>query len=67
MKATFTCRANNLSFNTPIARFEDGRLISLNPRIRFRNHLLETEDAWEIKQVREWMQKHPRDEITELK
>lgn len=54
-------------FITPIARFENGRLISLAPKIRFREHKLETEDAWEIKQVRAWMRKYPKDEIKELK
>ncbi len=53
-------------FITPIVRFEDGRLISLTPRIRFREYKLETEDAWEIKQVRAWMRKYPKDEIKEL-
>jgi len=67
MKATFTCSAKNLSFNLPTPRFEDGKLISFNPRIRFRNYRFETEDAWEIKQVRKWMEEHPTDEIKEVK
>lgn len=67
MKTTFTCKYRTFSFIAPIARFEDGRLISATPRIRFREHTLETEDKWVIKQVREWMQKHPRDEIKEVK
>lgn len=67
MKTIFTCQRKNLSFNIPIPRFEDGKLISFNPRIRFRNYKFETEDAWEIKQVREWMENHPKDEIEELK
>lgn len=54
-------------FITPIARFEKGRLISLTPRIRFREHKFETEDAWEIKQVRKWIKKCPKDGIKELK
>ena len=54
-------------FITPIARFEKGRLISLSPRIRFREYKFETEDAWEIKQVRKWMKEHPEDEIKEVK
>lgn len=67
MRVTFTCGPRTLSFNIPKTRVEEGKLISLNPRIRFRDHLFETEDAWEIKQIREWMQKYPRDEIKELK
>ena len=67
MKTIFTCRVKTLSFNIPKARYEEGKLINLNPRIRFREHRFETENAWEIKQVREWMQKHSRDEIKELK
>jgi len=67
MRVTFTCRARNLSFNLPKARVEENKLISLNPRIRFRNYKFETQDLWEIKQVRKWMQDHPTDEIKELK
>jgi len=54
-------------FITSIARFEKGRLICLTPKIRFREYKCETEDAWEIKQVRAWMRKYPKDEIKELK
>ena len=53
-------------FITPIARFEDGKLICLAPKICFREHKFETEDAWEIKQVRAWMRKYPKDEIKEV-
>jgi len=67
MKTTFTCRAKTLSFNPPIARFEDGKLINLNPRIRFCDHTFETEDSWEIEQVRKWMSKFPKDGIKEVK
>jgi len=67
MRVTFTCGPKTLSFNVPIAHFKEGKLINPNPRIRFRNHRYETEDVWEIKQIREWGKKYPRDEIKELK
>jgi len=68
MKVTFiTSRSKRLHLNLPIGRFKNGRVINLNPVIAFRDYKFTTEDSWEIEQMREWMEKHPKDEIREIK
>lgn len=73
MKATFTCRACNLNLSIdpgkPMQAYFPGgqRTVTNVSTIKFRNHQLITEDKWEKKQVRKWMQRHPEDGIKEIK